>query len=70
MSKYMNMSAEKQAELKAKAKHRYHNMSGNRQRALQYLKALQVGLIQKCRESALEKHGIVKTDDGGYKFAL
>ena len=52
----MNMSEEKKTELRAKAKHRYHNMSGNRQRALQYLKALQVGLIQKFRESTLEKH--------------
>ena len=31
--------------------HRYHEISGDRQRALQYLKALRVGLIQTCRAS-------------------
>ena len=67
MASYMDLPEEKKAVLRQKAKERYHGSSGERQRALQYLKCLRCSLIKNSRASTLERHGI-EFVDGEYRF--
>ena len=64
---YMNLPEEKRAKLGLKAKERYRGPTGERQRALQYLKCLRCPLIKNSRPSTLERHGI-EFVDGKYRF--
>ena len=67
MAKYMELPEEKRAELRQKATDRYYLRTGDRQRALQYLKCLRCSLIKNTRASTLERHGI-EFVDGEYRF--
>lgn len=67
ISCHMNLSEEQRATLRRKAKERYDGPSGERQRALQYLKCLNCSLIKNCRPSTLERHNI-EFMDGMYRF--
>ena len=65
----MKLPEAKRAMLRQKAKERYNGPSGERQRALQYLKCLNWSLIKNSRLDTLERHGI-ELVDGVYRFTV
>lgn len=67
MSNYRELSEEKRALVREKARMRYRE-NGVQHRARQYMKLLRGGVVRRSNPSTLERHGIVCCDDGVFRF--
>jgi len=66
-SAYFRLSPEDREARRAYARAKYRGPAGLVQKSKQYLKCLRAGLIQRCKESTLVRHGIT-FDNGEYRF--
>ena len=64
---YFRLPEQEREARKRYAREKYRGPSGAIQKRKQYMKCLQLGLIQRWKESTLARHGIV-LDNGAFRF--
>ena len=66
-SSYFRLPEQEREARKRYAREKYREPPGAIQKRKQYMKCLQLGLIQRWKESTLARHGIV-LDNGAFRF--